>query len=144
MRVVMQLPVQARLEWKAVGGLQGVTIEDTTDKEPTFWVYTSSTEDCEPIIGNTAKVIHEIEQLVEEKKLGAGVVSTLIGVLDGLIRQPIPSTSYTAQQLIEESQEVRARRRDWLIREIENGNYAAITMLKDEFDETVKITVEVV
>lgn len=143
MRVVMHLPVQARMEWKAAGGLQGVTIEDTTDREANFFVYTSAADD-EPLEGTASQVVRQAENLVEQKKIGAAFVTSLMDTIDQMVRQPIPTATFGHVELLREREAIRERRRDWLLREIENGNYAAITMLKEEFGEDVKITVEVV
>lgn len=141
----MKVPACATVEWKASGGLTSLTYEEKDDAQPRFVVYLAgSSEDDPPIEGDVQTIVEEVQRLVQSKKLGELVIPTVERTLEMLLQTPLPTNRITREQIEEERSRIQEARRSWLINEIENGSYAAIELLKREFGETVKISVEVV
>jgi hypothetical protein len=141
----MKLPAVATVEWKSAGGLTSLVYEEGGEAKPFFIVYHPSlSEDDPPIEGTLDEIVPRFKTFVEQHKLGDLVIGTLERTLEELLPLPLPSCQLTRQEIEAERERVRATRRSWLIREIEEGRYAAIELLQREFGETVKLHVEVI
>jgi len=102
-----------------------------------------TSDDDPPVSGSQGEVSGMIEELIEKKKFGDQVLTRFNEVVALITSQPIPEVVVERQQLADEATRRRNTRRTWLIEQIEQGSFAAIEMLKNEFGESVKIHVEV-
>jgi len=143
-KITVRLAARATLEWAGVGGIKSAVLETVdVDQSPHVTVYLTPSDD-DWIEGSIVEVMAQAHDLVERKKAGIGLVDTIDTVIGALLAQPIPRVTLDKTELDAELGRVRERRRAWLIEQIEDGVFAAIGMLKNEFGETVKINVEVV
>ena len=146
MKVTVHIEALAIVE-ATPSGVNALTFTEAARDDNADFYFTvelpGTSEDDPPISGSEEEVAQQIEELIEKKKFGEQVLTRFNEVVELISTQPIPEITVERQQLVDEAARRRNTRRTWLIEQIEQGSFAAIEMLKNEFGETVKIHVEV-
>jgi hypothetical protein len=144
--ILMTVPAGARLEWRSSFGVNELTMRETPNGDRrmhALFEVNLTMDGDDAITGYYDGVVEEIEERITAKKLSPGALVTVSAAMDAMIEQAFPEVTVEREALIDEQKEVRRRRREWLVEQIESGSYAAIEMLKAEFGESVRINVEV-
>lgn len=142
MKLSMTVDASVTLEWEPNLQIRKATFRELPEQNRRgFFVLELGSD--ERVQGTMSEVITGVRDRIENKKLGEGFLPTLMAAMDSLVTQAIPEVVVDREALIDEAVQVKRRRRAWLLEQIEEGSYAAIELLKEEFGESVRITVEV-